>query len=127
MTTPAQEHILQFFAYEHLPAHLQKVSAPFCELAKSLVAEETGLVSPYRTPADRPRGPRWGATWWARLWVRFNPHPELREARRARRRGMVRLDRDIAALVAANARLLAVRERGEVDQIVPTEPVDLSE
>ena len=37
------EPILQFFEYEHLPAHLQKVSAPFCELARALVAEGTGL------------------------------------------------------------------------------------
>jgi len=25
--------ILQFFTYQHLPAHLQEVSKPFCELA----------------------------------------------------------------------------------------------
>ena len=37
------EHIMQFFSYEHLPQHMQKVSAPFCELAKSIVAEGTGL------------------------------------------------------------------------------------
>ena len=54
MTTQAQEHILQFFAYGHLPAHLQKVSSPFCELAKSLVAEETGIPrNPERTVALR--------------------------------------------------------------------------
>lgn len=29
--------ILQFFAYEHLPAHLQEVSKPFSELANQLV------------------------------------------------------------------------------------------
>lgn len=28
--------VLQFFAYEHLPAHLQTVSAPFGELARGL-------------------------------------------------------------------------------------------
>ena len=28
-----QEHIMQFFAYEHLPPHLQAVSKPFGELA----------------------------------------------------------------------------------------------
>ena len=37
------DHIMQFFAYDHLPPHLQKVSAPFGELAKSMVAEGTGL------------------------------------------------------------------------------------
>jgi hypothetical protein len=29
--------ILQFFAYEHLPPHLKKVSQPFCDLARELV------------------------------------------------------------------------------------------
>jgi len=31
------EYILQFFAYEHLPAHLQLISKPFCELANAIV------------------------------------------------------------------------------------------
>lgn len=26
-------YLMQFFAYEHLPEHLQEVSKPFCELA----------------------------------------------------------------------------------------------
>lgn len=34
--------IMEFFAYTHLPQHLQKVSAPFYELALRL---ETGLKS----------------------------------------------------------------------------------
>jgi len=33
------ESILQFFAYEHLPAHLQSVSKPFGDLARRLVNE----------------------------------------------------------------------------------------
>ncbi len=33
------ESLLQFFAYTHLPAHLQAVSAPFCKLAEDLVRE----------------------------------------------------------------------------------------
>lgn len=32
------EHIMQFFAYAHLPPHLQKVSKPFGDLAEDLVA-----------------------------------------------------------------------------------------
>jgi hypothetical protein len=32
-----QEHILQFFAYEHLPPHLAMVSRPFCDLAHAIV------------------------------------------------------------------------------------------
>ena len=32
-----QEHILQFFAYQHLPPHLQLVSKPFCDLAHAIV------------------------------------------------------------------------------------------
>lgn len=30
------EHILQFFAYAHLPPHLMAVSEPFCRLANEL-------------------------------------------------------------------------------------------
>ena len=33
------EHILQFFAHEHLPPHLQEVSRPFSNLAHELVCE----------------------------------------------------------------------------------------
>lgn len=33
------EHILQFFAYSHLPAHLQAVSRPFGEMAEKIVAD----------------------------------------------------------------------------------------
>lgn len=36
-TTLAPEPILQFFAFEHLPAHLQDVSRPFGELAARIV------------------------------------------------------------------------------------------
>jgi len=31
------EHIMQFFAYDHLPDRLQEVAAPFAALAKGLV------------------------------------------------------------------------------------------
>lgn len=31
------EPMLQFFAYEHLPAHLQDVSKPFGDLARQMV------------------------------------------------------------------------------------------
>lgn len=33
------EHVMQFFAYEHLPPHLQAVSKPFCDLARIIVAD----------------------------------------------------------------------------------------
>jgi hypothetical protein len=33
---PAITHVLRFFAYEHLPPHLQEVSKPFCELARQV-------------------------------------------------------------------------------------------
>lgn len=33
---PAIQHVLKFFAYDHLPERLQEVSKPFCELAKQL-------------------------------------------------------------------------------------------
>jgi hypothetical protein len=44
-----QEHILQFFAFQHLPAHLQLVSKPFCDLAHAMVmgdnVPESGTVT----------------------------------------------------------------------------------
>jgi ferritin-like protein len=33
-----RDHIMQFFAYAHLPERLQAVSRPFCELAEWMVA-----------------------------------------------------------------------------------------
>ena len=48
---PAIEPILQFFAFEHLPAHLQVVSEPFCDLAAEIV--ETLPRNPERTVALR--------------------------------------------------------------------------
>lgn len=35
--------MMQFFEYEPLPPNLQKVSVPFCELARAIVHPETGL------------------------------------------------------------------------------------
>jgi len=32
--SPPIEHILQFFKFSHLPAHLQAVSKPFADLAE---------------------------------------------------------------------------------------------
>ncbi len=34
-----EKHIYQFFTYDHLPEHLQKVSKPFCDLAETMVEE----------------------------------------------------------------------------------------
>lgn len=45
------EHIEQFFAFEHLPPHLQDVSRPFGELAKQIV--DTLPRNPERTVALR--------------------------------------------------------------------------
>lgn len=45
------EHIAQFFAYAHLPAHLQAVSRPFGELAEQIIA--TLPRNPERTVALR--------------------------------------------------------------------------
>jgi hypothetical protein len=37
MTHPtALQHVLKFFSYAHLPAHLQEVSKPFCDLAQQV-------------------------------------------------------------------------------------------
>lgn len=46
-----EEYLLQFFAYEHLPAHLQEISKPFGELAKQIV--DTLPRNPERTVALR--------------------------------------------------------------------------
>ena len=35
----AQEELMKYFEYEHLPPKLQEVSKPFCELAKRLAEE----------------------------------------------------------------------------------------
>lgn len=44
-----QEHILQFFAYAHLPPHLATISKSFCDLAHAIVYgdnhPDTGTVS----------------------------------------------------------------------------------
>lgn len=45
------DYLLQFFAYEHLPAHLQAVSKPFGDLARQVV--ETLPSNPERTVALR--------------------------------------------------------------------------
>jgi hypothetical protein len=46
-----KDRMLQFFAYEHLPTHLQAVSKPFCELAEQIVG--TLPSNPERTVALR--------------------------------------------------------------------------
>ncbi len=48
MPTNPPEHIMQFFAFEHLPPHLQEVSKPFADLARSIVGDPEGVQS------DRP-------------------------------------------------------------------------
>ena len=45
------EHILQFFAYDHLPPHLADVSKPFAEHAQRIV--DTLPRNPERTVALR--------------------------------------------------------------------------
>ncbi len=39
---PSTEAILRFFEYEHLPPHLQIVSAQFCELAHAMAEQYEG-------------------------------------------------------------------------------------
>lgn len=51
-TTPEQpEHILQFFAYDHLPEKLRAISKPFCDQAQTIV--QTIPRNPERTVALR--------------------------------------------------------------------------
>lgn len=49
--TPPPDRMLQFFAYAHLPPHLQAVSQPFGELAERICA--TLPSNPERTVALR--------------------------------------------------------------------------
>lgn len=51
MNEKRPNNLMQFFAYEHLPEHLQEVSKPFCELAKRL--DETLASNPETTTALR--------------------------------------------------------------------------
>jgi hypothetical protein len=46
-----KQYLLQFFEYDHLPAHLQAVSKPFGELAKRI--DETLPNNPEKTTALR--------------------------------------------------------------------------
>lgn len=39
---PATEAILKFFAWEHLPPHLQAISRPFSDLAHEMASELEG-------------------------------------------------------------------------------------
>lgn len=40
MYSPPIQHVMQFFAYAHLPEHLQAVSKPFSDLAE-IVANQS--------------------------------------------------------------------------------------
>lgn len=46
-----QDRLMQFFAYAHLPAHLQEISKPFGDLAEQIVS--TLPSNPERTVALR--------------------------------------------------------------------------
>jgi hypothetical protein len=48
-----KEHILQFFAYTHLPGHLQAVSKPFCDLARTIVGDDMPAGTPTQFPLPR--------------------------------------------------------------------------
>lgn len=51
VAAPRPESLLQFFKFDHLPEHLQKVSGPFGALALLIVAEVP--QNPERTVALR--------------------------------------------------------------------------
>jgi len=55
---PPSEHVLQFFAYEHLPPHLAAVSRPFCELAHAIVyGDAAASAGSITMGAPLPRNP----------------------------------------------------------------------
>lgn len=49
---PSTSAILRYFEYDHLPAGLQDISKPFCDLARTLVDNES-LDGPELTVALR--------------------------------------------------------------------------
>jgi len=49
------EHIMQFFAFAHLPAHLQQISAPFSQMADILVATVAPQPRTHRRPSQAAR------------------------------------------------------------------------
>jgi hypothetical protein len=52
------EHILQYFAYEHLPPHLQEISKPFCELAAAIaepMPQHAGSLPGFPLPRNPER------------------------------------------------------------------------
>ena len=51
------EPILQFFAYEHLPPHLQPVSKAFADLARAIVGDERGMQAGTSVRFPLPRNP----------------------------------------------------------------------
>lgn len=52
----APDHILQFFAYEHLPPHLAAVSKPFRDLAYDIVGIcDVTVPSPFPLPRNPER------------------------------------------------------------------------
>lgn len=50
-TAPQTDRMMQFFAYAHLPPHLQDISKPFGDLAQHIV--DTLPSNPERTVALR--------------------------------------------------------------------------
>jgi hypothetical protein len=65
------EHILQYFAYEHLPPHLQEISKPFCELAAAIaepMPQHAGSLPGFPLPRNPERTVASGAA--AQLPVR---------------------------------------------------------
>ena len=53
---PEVEHIMQFFAFEHLPPHLKLISKPFCDLARAIVEGDNSDVAVTFGP-PLPRNP----------------------------------------------------------------------
>lgn len=51
------DHIMQFFAYDHLPPHLQAVSRPFAMLAFAIVGDERGMPEGTSVNFPLPRNP----------------------------------------------------------------------
>ena len=57
MSEQQPEHIMQFFAFEHLPPKLQAISKPFADLARAIVGDERGMPTGTSTEFPIQRNP----------------------------------------------------------------------
>lgn len=73
-TRPPRDHIMQYFAFAHLPVRLQGVSQPFCDVAQWI--EQSIPRNPERTVALRKLLEAKDACVRASVAIEHEPLPE---------------------------------------------------